>query len=87
MPRDLKQLRSLLGGLSHYRTFLPNISKRVRPITALKKGVKFLCTLSMEVIVRAMLAELAPSPVLVSSDWHVVEDGSRPFCVYLRRQH
>ena len=27
MPRDIKQLRSLLGGLSYYRKFLPNIAK------------------------------------------------------------
>ena len=37
MPRDIKQLRSLLGGLSYYRKFLPDMAKRVRPITALLK--------------------------------------------------
>ena len=42
MPRDIKQLRSLLGGLSYYRKFLPNMAKRVRSITSLlKKGVVF----------------------------------------------
>ena len=57
MPRDLKQLRSLLGGLPYHQTFLPGMSKRIRPITALlKKGVKCLFTPSMEVIVRDMLA-------------------------------
>ena len=60
MPRDLKQLRFLLGGLSYYRKCLLDMSKRIRPITALlKKGVKFSFTPSMEVIVRDMLAELA----------------------------
>ena len=34
MPREIKQLRSLLDGLSYYRKFLPNMAKRVRPITA-----------------------------------------------------
>ena len=44
MPRDLKQLRSLLGGLSCYRKFLPDMPKRIRSITAfLKKGVNFFC--------------------------------------------
>ena len=42
MPTDIKQLRSLLGGLSHYRKFLPNMARLIRPITALlKKGVAF----------------------------------------------
>ena len=83
MPRDLKQLRFLLGGLSCYRKFLPYMSKRIRPITALlKKGVNVLSTLSMEVIVRDMLAELAAPPVLVFPDWDAVEDGSRRFRVY-----
>ena len=80
MPRDLKQLRSLLGGLSYYRKILLDMSKRIRPITALlKKGVKFLFTPSMEVIVRDMLAELAAPPVLVFSVWDAVADGSRLF--------
>ena len=56
MPRDLKQLRSLLGGLSHYRKFRPDM--RIRPITALlKEDVNVLFTPRMEVIVRDKLAE------------------------------
>lgn len=31
MPKDVKQLRSLMGGLSYYRRFLKNMAKRVRP--------------------------------------------------------
>ena len=39
MPTDIKQLRSLLGGLSYYRKFLPNMACHIRPITALlEKG-------------------------------------------------
>ena len=73
MPRDLKQLRSHLGGLSCYRMFLPDMSKRIRPITALlKKGAKILFTLSMEAIARDMLAELAAPPVLVFPNWNAV---------------
>ena len=42
MPSDIKQLRSLLGGLSYYRTFLPDMARRIHPITALfKKGATF----------------------------------------------
>ena len=56
MPRDLKQLRSLLDSLSYYRKFLLSMSKRIRSITALlEKGVKLLFAPSMEVIVRDML--------------------------------
>ena len=70
MPRDLKQLRSLLGGLSYYRKFLPDMSKWIRPVTALlEKGVTFSFTPSMEVIAREMLAEVAAPPALVFSDW------------------
>ena len=80
MPRDIKQLRSLLGGLSYYRKFLPNMAKRVRSITALlQKGVTFSFTSPMEEGARALLAELAAPPILVFPDWDAVIDKSRPF--------
>ena len=42
MPTDIKQLRSLLGGLSYYRKFLPNMAYHIRPVTVLlKKGAAF----------------------------------------------
>ena len=42
MPTDIKQLHSLLGGLSYYRKFLPNMAHYIRPIKAfLKKGAAF----------------------------------------------
>ena len=80
MPTDIKQLRSLLGGLSYYRKFLPNMARHIRPITAfLKKDVAFDFTSTMEDTVRALLAELAAPPVLVFPDWEAVIDTSRPF--------
>ena len=80
MPRDSKQLRSLLGDLSYYRKFLPNMAKRVRPITALlKKGATFGYTPSMEEAVRGLVAELTAPPILVFRDWDAVIDKSRPF--------
>ena len=80
MSTDIKQLRSLLGGLSCYRKFLPNMACRIRPITALlKKGAAFDFTSTMEDTVRALLAELAAPPVLVFPDWDAVIDTSRPF--------
>ena len=37
MPWDIKQLRSLLGGLCYYCKFLPNMPRRMRSITSLLK--------------------------------------------------
>ena len=37
MPTDIKQLRSLLGGLSYYCKFLLNMAHHIRPVTALLK--------------------------------------------------
>ena len=61
IPTDIKQLRSLLGGLSYYRKFLPNMA-------LLKKGAAFVFTSTMEDIVRALLAKLAAPPILVFPD-------------------
>ena len=35
MPADIKQLRSLLDGLSYYPKPLPSMARRIRPITTL----------------------------------------------------
>ena len=80
MLTNIKQLRRLLGDLSYYRKFLPNMARRIRPITAfLKKGVAFDFTSTMEDTVRALFAELAAPPILVSLDWDAVIDTSWPF--------
>ena len=83
MPRDIKQLRSLLGGLRYYVKFLSNMAKRVRPTTTLlKKGATFGFTSPMEETVCALLAELAAPPVRVCPDWDAVIDKSRPSRLY-----
>ena len=80
MRRDIKKLRSLLGGLSHYRKFLPNMAKRVRPIMSLiNKTATFSFTPPIEEAVRALLAELTTPSILVFPDWNAVIDKSRPF--------
>ena len=69
MPRDLKQVSALLGGVGYYRKFLRDLSKWTRPITSLlRKGVKFEFTPAIEVIVREILAELAAPPIFVFRD-------------------
>eukprot|EP00752_Nemacystus_decipiens_P012512 g11082.t1 len=80
MPTDLKQLRSLLGGLSYYRSFIKDMAKRTKALNdLLKKGTTFAFTDSMEATVRELLAELSRPPVLVFPDWEAIEDQSRPF--------
>eukprot|EP00752_Nemacystus_decipiens_P015617 g13940.t1 len=84
MPKDIKQLRSLLGGLSYYRKYLPNMSKRIKPIQSLmKKNAKYIIfTPEMEKIVRELLDELSHPPTLVFPDWDAVADGSRVFLLF-----
>ena len=83
MPTDVKQVRALLGGINHYRNFLPDLSKRLRPINSLlRKGVKFAFTPATETLVLEILAGLATPPILVFPNWNAVAEGSRPFHVY-----
>lgn len=79
--KEVKQLRSLLGGLSYYWKFLPQMAKGIRPITGiLKKKVPSLSLPSeIEMVVRQLLAELAAPPVLVYRDREGISDGSWPF--------
>ena len=80
MPTNISQLRSWLGGLSYYRKFLPNLSKRILRITdLLKKGDTFIFTKDMEVIVRDSLKTLTEKPVRCFLNWDAVQDGSRLF--------
>ena len=83
MPRDVSQPRSLLGGLSYYRQYLPNLAQTLKPLTTLlKKGVKFVFTSEMETTVRGLLDALSRPPILVFPDWSAAEEGSRPFRLY-----
>ena len=49
IPPDVQQVRALMGGVNYYRIFLPDLSKRLRPINALpRRGVMFAFTPAME---------------------------------------
>ena len=37
LPKDKKKLRSYLGFIGYYRTFIPNLAKHIRPLTDLLK--------------------------------------------------
>ena len=83
MPTNISQLRLLCGGLSYYRKILPNLSKRIRPISdLLKKGAAFVFTKYMEVIVRDLLKTPTEKTVLCFPDWNAVQNGSRLFQLY-----
>ena len=83
MPSDVSQLRSLLGGLSYYRKFLPDLAKRLRPVTdLLKQRTPFRFTPEMEKLIRDLLRELTEPHVLAYPDWDAAIDGSRPFRLY-----
>ena len=83
MPRNLYQVLALMGGVGYYRNFPPDLSKRIRLLTALlRKGVKYDFTPALEVIVREIFAELAAPPFLVFPYKDDVADGSHPFHVY-----
>ena len=83
MANNVPELRSLLGGLSYYRKFLPNLSRRLQPITRLlKKDVPFSFDAEMEAVVREILKVLTKPPVLVYPDFEAARDGSRKFRLY-----
>ena len=83
MPNNVPELRSLPGGLSYYRKFLPNLSRRLQPITRLlKKDVQFSFDPEMETVVRDILKVLTKSPVPVYADFEAARNGSRKFRLY-----
>ena len=83
MPTDVSLLRSLLGGLSYYRKFLPDMAKRLKPVTdLLKQRVPFHFTEDTEETVKSLMRELCEPPVLVFPDWDAAVDGCSPFWLY-----
>ena len=69
--------------VSYYRKFLPNLSRRLEPITRLlKKNVPFSFDAEMEAIVREIFKVLTKPPVLVYPGFEAARDGSRKFCLY-----
>ena len=83
IPTDKEQVRSFLGGVNYYGNFLPNLSRRLRPINALLKQRTTLdFTPAMEATIRAILHEFTEPPVFVYPDWDAVAETSRPFRLY-----
>ena len=80
MPSNASQLRSLLGALSYYRNFLPQMSTVTRPLNKLlKKGVKFVFNTEHVEIVQNLIKRLTSPDVLAFPDFKAALSGDRPF--------
>lgn len=65
MPSDVSQLRPVLGGLTFYRAFVPNMVALTRPLNFfLLMGVKYVFTPGYADIVRKIMDKLASPDVL-----------------------
>lgn len=79
MATYTKKLRSLPGGLSDYRMFIPIMTLRIRSITTLvKKGAVIYFIFTMKDTVHALFTELPTPPILVFLDCDALTDKSRP---------
>ncbi|CAM9859502.1 unnamed protein product, partial [Sphacelaria rigidula] len=79
-PTNITQLRSLSGGLSYYRSLLPNLSKRICSITyLLQMGDAFVSTKDVKATVRDLLKTLAEKQTICFPDWEAAQDGPRLF--------
>ena len=57
MPKDLKQVRTLMGSINYYHHNLPDLSTTLRLINSLlRKGVNFLFAPALEKLVRQIIA-------------------------------
>lgn len=75
-------IRSLWGGLTYYRNFLPEMAHRIHPVIALlAKIVTFDLMRNVDTILLngGMLDELASPLVFVFPYWNAGDDCSHPF--------
>ena len=80
MPTNVSQLRFLLGALSYYSKFLPQMATVTRPLNnLLKKGVKFVFTVEHVEIVQQLLKRLSSPDALAFPDFKAASSGKRPF--------
>ena len=80
-PTPLKQLMSLMGKISYIRSFIPNLSKKVKPRSVLmKKGVEFVWSEECQKAFQAMKNELLSPPVLMA-------DLSSTICPHQQESH
>jgi hypothetical protein len=81
-PRNLKQVRSFVGMLNHYKAMNPHRSHLLTPLTALtKKNVKFEWTKEHQQAFDSLKNSLAREVVLASllkttSHWHSIQENS-----------
>ena len=80
MPTNVIQLRSLMGAVSYYRIFLPNIAAETKtPNALLTKGARFGFTAEHTQIVQTLLKTTIEPQVLAFPDLPAAIPGDRPF--------
>ena len=80
MPTNVSQLRSLLGALSYYRKFLPQMATLIQPLNNLcQKNVKFVFTTEHVEIVQVLMKRLSSPDILAFPDFKAAMSGERPF--------
>jgi hypothetical protein len=76
-PKDVREIKSLIGMAGYYRCFIEGFSKIARPMTALlAKKVEFKWTPACQESFEMLKQKLTTAPVLVLPGAH------RPFSVY-----
>ena len=76
-PKNVRDVRSLLGMMSYYRKFVPNFSKIAKPLTALtKKNAHFKWSPEAQAAFDYLKASLLQAPILA------FPDISKPFKLY-----
>lgn len=76
MPQDISQLRSLLGGVSYYRRYSPDLPHTPESLTILPT---IMCEIGVHVgnekIARHLLDTLSRPLIIVPPDWSTDENG------------
>lgn len=71
-PRNVKEVRRVIGMLSWYRKFVPNFSDKIAPLTALlKKSSKFLWGSCEQKALDFIKEALTTAPILARPKWEL----------------
>ena len=71
-PKNLKELRSILGALQYYRSYIPHMSEKVKPLTKLlQKDQPFIWTFTHSSIVHELLTALEEAVLLLAPSGNI----------------
>lgn len=83
MLHNVDKVRSLCGGLSYHRKYLPKLAKPLKSTRCLLKNIAvFEWTDDMSTLVCTLMNQLLKPPVLAFPDWDTALDGSRKFHLF-----